>query len=136
MPVDPELRQIYERALYAVFFAPELVLRIGEANRRLDRLLESEGATTAAYITASNPRGEEKGELENERANTALLRSIGPYHCFPGEGRDPAGKRAPEKSLLIAGISRAEAEHLGRQFKQNAIVFIEKGKAPELVELV
>ena len=34
------------------------------------------------------------------------------------------------------GIPRAEAEALGRRLEQNAIVWIEKGRAPELVVLV
>jgi len=35
--------------------------------------------------------------------------------------------------VLVIGIYRANAEALGRIFGQNAIVFVEKGKAPELV---
>jgi hypothetical protein len=34
------------------------------------------------------------------------------------------------------GIPRADAEELGRRLAQNAIVYIEKGQAPELVVLV
>ena len=34
------------------------------------------------------------------------------------------------------GIPRAAAEALGRRLEQNAIVWVEKGKAPQLVVLV
>jgi hypothetical protein len=37
--------------------------------------------------------------------------------------------------VLVLGIARAEAEALGREYGQNAIVFAEKGRAPELVLL-
>jgi hypothetical protein len=53
-----------------------------------------------------------------------------------GEGRDPAGKWPAEPSVLAVGMSRHEAMVMGRSYEQNAIVFIEKGKAPELVVLL
>ena len=52
-----------------------------------------------------------------------------------GEGRDPEGDWPAEPSVLAVGISRHEAEVIGRSYEQNAIVFIERGKAPELVAL-
>jgi len=58
MPASPELIDAYKKALYVVFGRPELVIRIGEPNPDLDELLEAEGAATAVFITAANPRGE------------------------------------------------------------------------------
>jgi len=135
MALPPELIDAYENADYVVFTDPELVLRIGEPSPRLDALLEAEGATAAAYLTAANPRGERKTDAENESAGTALdelLASAG-YPRYAGEGRDPEKQRAAEPSVLVIGIYRANAEALGRIFGQNAFVFMEKGKAPELV---
>jgi hypothetical protein len=37
--------------------------------------------------------------------------------------------------VLAIGISRENATAAGRAFGQNAIVFVEKGRAPELVLL-
>ena len=135
--VAPELIAAYKKALYVVFGEPELVLRIGEPNPDLDELLEAEGAATAAYITAANPRGEVTTPWKNEIANAALVetQTKAGYRCFEGEGRDPKGLRAPERSALVVGIPRADAEGVGRAFGQNAIVFVEKGRAPELVVL-
>jgi hypothetical protein len=115
MPATPEQIAAYEAALYVVFGKPELVLRIGEHNEDLDELLEVEGVTTAAYITAANPHGEPASAWKNEVANAALveLLSKAGHPCFEGEGRDPEKRWKPE----------------------NAIVFAEKGKAPELVIL-
>jgi hypothetical protein len=136
-PVTPELIAAYEKAEYVVFGIPLLVLRIGEPNADLDELLEADGAKTAAYITAANPRGEPHSETENDAAATALHESqtAAGFICYAGEGRDPQGRWTPEPSLLVLGISRAQAEGVGRAFGQNAIVFVERGRAPELVVL-
>lgn len=137
MPVGPNLIVAYLGADYVVFAEPELALRIGEPNPALDALLEAEGAETAAYVTAANAHGRLAGTTENVLATTALLeaqRAAG-YACFAGEGRDPQGEWPAEPSVLVVGIARAEAEVLGRSYDQNAIVFVEKGRAPELVLL-
>ena len=137
MPVGPDLIVAYLSAEYAVFGEPELVLRIGEASAALDELLEAEGAHTAAYVTAANPHGRLAGMAANVLATTALLKAQreSGYACFAGEGRDPQGEWPAEPSVLVVGISRPEAEVLGRSYEQNAIVFVEKGRAPELVML-
>jgi hypothetical protein len=136
-PVSPETRAAYEKAQYVVFALPEIVLRIGEASAGLDELLEADGVRTAAYLTAANPRGEPASRADNDSAAAALhdaLLAEG-YLCYGGEGRDPEGRWTPEPSLLVLGISRARASELGRQFEQNAIVFVERGRAPELLML-
>ena len=134
---SPELIAAYERALYVVFGTPELVIRIGELNPDLDELLEAEGAATAAFITAANPRGEVTSSWKNEMANAALVQTQAEagYACFEGEGRDPQGRWTPERSALVVGIPRTDAEAVGRAFGQTAIVFVERGRAPELVVL-
>jgi len=137
MPVGPDLVVAYLGADYVVYGEPELVLRIGERNDALDALLEAEGADTAAYVTAANPHGRLAGEVDNVLATTALLRAQqdAGYACYRGEGRDPQDEWPAEPSVLVVGMSRAEAAVLGRSYEQNAIVFIEKGKAPALVVL-
>jgi len=136
-PATPELIAAYEKALYVVFGRPELVIRIGEPNADLDELLEAEDAASAAFITAANPQGELTSAWKNEIANAALVetQTRAGYRCFEGEGRDPFGRWTPERSALVVGISRADAETVGRAFGQNAIVFVEKGGVPELVLL-
>ena len=138
MPLHPELREAYEKALYVVLGEPELVIRIGEPNRDLDELLDAEGARTAAFISAGNPGSAIRADSANDVAYVALLQSQeeAGYACHPGEGRDPKGAFPTERSALVIGISRQDAERVGRVFEQSAIVFIEKGKAPELVVLV
>jgi hypothetical protein len=136
-PVTPELIAAYEKALYVVFGRPELVIRIGEPNPDLDELLAAEGAASGAFITAANPAGVATSAWKNEIANAALVetQTQAGYRCFEGEGRDPQGRWRPERSALVVGIPRADAERVGRAFGQNAIVFVERGRAPELVVL-
>lgn len=132
MPLTPALIEAYKSALYVLEAGP--VLRIGVRSDALDRLLDLHGAATAAFVTAANPRGEERANAANEAAMAALRASLA-WRSLPGEGRDPAGSWRAEASLLVLGIARAEAEALGRRLEQNAIVFVEKGAAPELVVL-
>jgi len=135
--LDPELLEAYRCALYVVYGAPDLVIRIGERNAALDALLDEDGADTAAYLTAANPNGELQDETANEVSCSALHQALADagYTCFAGEGRDPAGHWPAEPSVLAVGISRREATVMGRSYEQSAIVFIEHGNAPELVIL-
>ena len=136
MPLPAELRNAYESADYVLFTDPPIILKIGEPSRRLDALLEEEGATTAAFLTAANPRSKPCSPAENAAALATLDQVIAAsgYPWFAGEGREPDGSWV-EPSRLVIGIYRDNAEALGRIFGQNAIVFVEKGRAPELVVL-
>jgi hypothetical protein len=74
--------------------------------------------------------------MENGVANAALQNFVAAagYPHFWGEGRDPGGGWS-EPSFLVIGIYRSNAEALGQLFEQNAIVFCELGKPPELIIL-
>jgi glycine/D-amino acid oxidase-like deaminating enzyme len=136
MTTARDLVSAYQSADYVVFADPELVLKIGEPSRRLDALLEEEGANTAAFITAANPRSERRSPAENAAALAKLDQVVAAsgYPWRAGEGREPGGDWV-EPSRLVIGIYRDNAQKLGRIFGQNAIVFVEKGRAPELVLL-
>jgi len=131
-PLTPDLIESYERALYAL--ESGMVLRVGVGDSGLERLLEHHGAAAAAFVTAANPRGEVQEPALNEAAMAALRSSLA-LPWLPGEGRDPEGRWRPEPSVLVLGMTRVDAEALGRRLEQNAIVFVEKGRAPELVLL-
>ena len=137
MPLAARLIAAYRAAHYAVYGEPELVIRIGEPNADLEALLEAEGTTTATFVTAANPRGERRSDNENAMAFESLKKWLNEkrYRYRTGAGRDPEGAWSPEASVLITCIARADAVALGRRLEQNAIVFIEKGGAPELLLL-
>jgi hypothetical protein len=135
--IDPQLLAAYLAAEYVIFGEPPIVLRIGEQSEALGSLLEDTGAETAAFVTAANPGGEPAPAEENALATEALFlaQQAAGYTCLAGEGRDPLGEWPAEPSVLVLGIARGEAEILGRSYEQNAIVVIERGRAPELVLL-
>lgn len=136
MRLSPKLMEAYQAADYVVLAEPEFVLKIGEPSRRLDALLEQEGATTAAFLTAANPRSKPQSPAQNASALSALdqLVAAAGYPWRAGEGREPDGSWV-EPSRLVIGIYRENAKALGCLFGQNAIVFIEKGGPPELLVL-
>jgi hypothetical protein len=142
MPLDPTLRAAYERAIYAIFASPGIEFRVGEHSDILDAMMTMNHTRCAAFVSSATHRGVASPENERRLAEFLLtshldgLESGAKYRLYRGEGRDPEGKWSAEPSVLIMGIPRAEAESLGRRLEQNAIVYIEKGHAPELVVLV
>jgi hypothetical protein len=138
VPLSPELKQSYENADYVVFGEPKLVFRIGERSPDLDALMKSHGAATAAFVSAANPDGERQSDAENRVAHEELLESewLAGRSKYEGEGRDPQDQWPAEPSVLVVGIEREDAIAIGLGHAQNAIVFIEKGRAPELVTLI
>jgi len=134
-PAQLGLLLAYENSDYVVF-EPKLVLHVGEPNAGLDELLESHGERTAAFVTASNPGSKPRPAEENQAANRKLLESqrLLSRTCLEGEGRAPDRSWA-EPSFLVLGIPLPEAEALGRRYGQNAILFCEKGRPPELLLL-
>ena len=114
-------------------FRPQLVIRVGERNAALDELIGRPGS--GAFLTAANPGSERLGEEDNRRRDAALREALerAGHSYLEGEGRDPERDWPPEPSLLVPGIARAEAIELGRRFGQNALVWCEPGRPPELV---
>ena len=112
---------------------PRIVIRIGEPSGALDELIAP--AARAAFLTAANPRSERRSEEDNRRLTAALREALDAagYRCLEGEGRDAQGAWPAEPSFLVLGIRRAGALALARRFEQNALVWCEPGKAPELV---
>lgn len=138
MAIDPRLIAAYERANYVVFGSPPVEFRIGAKSDLLEAMLAMCGVACAAFVSSANTRGVATPENERRLAGFLLRRQLDglAYRVYQGEGRDPEGHWTAEPSVLIMGIARAEAEALGRRLEQNAIVFIEKDKAPDLVVLV
>ncbi len=118
-------------------------LRIGETvgtgPGTVGGLLADAGATCAAFITAWNPHSDvETTDAENEAAHARLLNRLADFpgvtvHEGQGVGENP--KWVPERSVFAVGIASSDAISLGREFRQNAIVWIGNAGIPELVLL-
>ena len=132
-------QEIYKEAHYLVLLHGDLGInievsfRINQENPQIDKLIELHGQQTACFITACNPKGERIDYKENLRLmqelESILQQKQLPYYF--GQGGDSKGTWI-EKSLLIVGIDRAEADQLAHQYEQNAVVWFELGSAPTL----
>jgi hypothetical protein len=116
------------------------VLRIDEHSEPLSRLFAASGYRCAAFITASNPFSMPHGAEENLAAciqlRDALLRHVsGQEQIIDGEGRDPASAWPGEKSFLALGLDLETAMQLGREFGQNALVWVDEDAIPRLILL-
>ena len=88
-------------------------------------------ATTAALLTAFNPRSKITSDQQNQRAQIELeehLKAMGAC-AIPGEGGDSNGKWPSEPSVLALGISIAQAHELASHFEQNGFVWIGTSEA-------
>ena len=132
-------QEIYEEAHYLVLLPGdsgtdnEVSFRINQENPQIDKLMEQHGKQSACFLTACNPKGEHINDKENLRLMQELESIVQqkqlPYYF--GQGGDSKGAWI-EKSLLIVGIDRAEADQLAHQYEQNAVVWFELGRTPTL----
>ena len=136
--IPAETLKAYRSALYRVKARPRgFTLQVGRVSKPLAKLLKEEGLSTAAFLTASNPRGFRRSRGLNQKAHQkllAVLRRRG-FSFLPAMGKDPKRKWPGEVSLLILGLGLAEAKALGRRFGQNALVLSGKNARPRLVLL-
>lgn len=134
MSVPDTLVAAYQAALYEVDVTAEstLTLQIGET---CDRLLHAHGATTAAFLTAYNPRSRKQSAEDNAAAHRALLEAVARMGkvTLPARGRDPKGEWPMEPGLFILDLTREQALALARRFGQYALVWLESGAPAALV---
>jgi hypothetical protein len=114
-----------------------VVIQVGRHSLAVDRLLARMHATSGAFITAWNPLSKELSAKANTHWNRELKRDliIRGFAFVEGEGRGRTGDWPPEPSILAFGISRTEASAIGRKYRQNAVVYVSKGRPAELVML-
>ncbi len=138
--IDPAKIAAYQGTDYVVD-APQgrFVLRIGEASRELSALYAHTGRDSALFITAFNPEGALQSDALNEAAHDALRISLGAHSdlVFEGDGRG-VGENAGwphEKSFLVLGVDREVSASLGREARQDAVVWAGPDGVPQLVIL-
>lgn len=125
--IPPELLSAYRAAIYVIYRdGGDIVLKIDELNPDLAALMKSHGVTSAALITAFNPHSVLSTAEDNVRSHNALIADIHALglKSLNAEGSDPSHVWSSEPSILILGISLADAESLVDRYKQNAFVWI------------
>ncbi len=134
--MDEMLLKAYRETDYRVAGnGADFVIRIGEHSPGLNALLVAQGLKAAAFLTAWNPFSEATDTEKNEQAQVSLETDVARLGlvALPGEGVGRDGNWPPEPSSLIMGITRDQADFLARKYRQNAWVWIESGRAAELV---
>jgi hypothetical protein len=135
--LDDALIAAYRATDYVLFVAGggELVLNIGRPSPEFDRVLEARGVETAVIVTGYNPRSVVLSDDENRLRHDqlkAVIEARG-FDYALGEGRDPTGHWKAETECVVFGIPVQTGLALARAFEQNAIVFVSRGAAPDLV---
>ena len=118
-------------------------LRIGEpvgtGPGTVGGMMADAGATCAAFITAWNPHSDDTTtDAENEAAHARLLNRLTSFPgvtVHEGEGVGEGPEWMPERSVLAVGLSSTDASTLGREFRQNAVVWVGEDGVPQLVLL-
>lgn len=130
---DRALDAAYRAATYTVVTpAGTIALRVDAHCVELEQLLAAHGAADWAYVTACNPGSVPLAEMANAARHAELSEAVrcAGFTCYEGVGTGEGW--SPEPSLLILGISTAEAAEFGRHFGQNAILVGERGGVSRL----
>ena len=131
-------RSAYLRTQYRLGFGPDsIVLEIESHSGHLAAQFAEYGVACGAFITAYNPEGTQQSDEANSRDHAALLAQIAALgHAFiEGEGADATGEWPAERSVFAYGMDKASACAVGRQFHQDAIVWVGPDAVPQLVLL-
>ncbi len=135
--IHKALLESYESAKYHVDASPSFVLKIGQYSPELKSMYDASHKKKAAFITAYNPGSMELSNEENKERNQRLEEKIQALHLdyIHGEGKCDDDEWLGEESFLVFGINQKEAIQLGKEFGQNAIVWIPENSIPELLLL-
>lgn len=136
--ISPKLITSYKAAEYqAVVNTDTITLHIDQYSAPLNQILTEFEHQCAAFITASNPLSQQQGPHLNQIRNTQLRNALTQHThlVFAGVSTDPAKLWPTEKSFLALGINLKTAMLLGRQFDQNAVVWVDTDAIPRLILL-
>ena len=115
----------------------DIVLAPGLRSDRLAALFASKSVTCGAFLTAFNPLGTQRSDTENDQAHAELTKTLAHLglESIEGSGSEEGTNWPAEKSLFALVLSREGAISIGRQFDQDAIVWVGESAVPELVLL-
>lgn len=128
----------YRNANYLIGIGSDVfTLSIDQHSEPLAQLMAERHADCAAIITAHNPFSQLQNPEKNLAAHALLARTLNQHSdaVIPCTNVDPTGNWPPEAGFLALGLSLVIAQHIGRQFKQNAIVWADSHALPALILL-
>ena len=139
--LDPDLLKAYEQTDYwcaGLGRNDDFILNINQFQPDLKVIYEIFSLNCAAYLTAFNPFSKSLSEAENEQRQNALIKKLESkgYSCLAGEGRPRTVEWKSEPSVLVPGLSQEDACLIGREFQQNAVVWVGSDCIPKLLVLV
>lgn len=138
--MDPALDRAYRDTEYRIHLDDGILcLHIGCFDQTTDiRLAQMTGAVSQwAIVTPVNPRSTMLCDQENSARleNFHRMLSESGFRWIHSSNHDPDNLWPDEPGALIMNIPRIQAFRLGLRLGQNAIVYGQRGKAPELVWL-
>jgi DNA-binding transcriptional ArsR family regulator len=135
--ISLELIQAYRETAYRVDAPEPFVLSIDQSSSHLKRLYRTHLVSSCAFITAWNPYSESLSAEENSARQTRLANDVRELalELIEGEGKHPNGLWPGEASYLVLGLTLDEAQKLGQQYQQNAILWCGAEAIPRLVLL-
>lgn len=136
--IPNDLIDAYRAADYHVEADPEpFRFRIQQHSPRLVELLTCARLRSACFVTAYNPFSQPQDETANRAAHERLRRRLTGLtaHLYEAAGIDTSGEWPAEHGYLAVGVSLTEAKAVGREFRQNAVVWVEADALPVLTLL-
>jgi hypothetical protein len=128
----------FENTNYWVFAeSGQFALRVGEYSDKLNQLYHATNQICGAFVTAYNPYSEQRDDATNRAAQLRLsdhLQALAPL-VLDGEGKDPEGKWRGEPSLFALGLDQNAARLIGEQYRQDAIIWVDRDAVPQLILL-
>lgn len=139
MILEPDVFATVDAAYRATSYiahlrSDNLTLRVDQPSSALEQLLEINGCTQWAFISAVNPGSQKLNEAVNAGRHRQLLGVVSKLKLvyFAGDGVPDAPGWPIEPGLLVLGISLEQAQSIAVQFGQYAILTGGRGGAPSL----
>ncbi|WP_250514866.1 nitrile hydratase accessory protein [Caballeronia sp. INDeC2] len=125
----------YRAAIYRIDAQPAIDMKICVANGGAASLLAQHDVASAVFVTAFNPFGQVLAPEENAARQRKLIERVAQLdlRALPGEGVDPKNIWAAESSLFVLGATPDLADALMIEFRQNAVVYVDRAGLPQLL---
>ena len=133
--IEDSLIEAYKNTNYYIHHINKITVNIGKKNQQLINLFKDDKITSASIITACNPFSKIMTEEQNLIAQLKLKKLIEDNNLsfMDAMGQDAKLEWPGEASYFIENITKIEAIKMGKEFNQNAIVWIDENIIPELL---